>query len=210
MSEDPAPYWVSALRPFRVSDGVGWKAGVVWRDGVSGHDLRWESESVYASEPEALLASQEAAGDDALRERLLVEHPRDMEAYWRRRAPWLYEERAPRLRVVLPRRPFAAWERAVVRGDAVSPEPRATMFRKLVASGLRVFGYLWLALLSVLMLASSVAIVVTAPSLWQGWWRLTEIWSPFNVWNLLATAVSVAPGFGALWLAKRLMNGSEP
>lgn len=119
VSEDPAPYWISTPQPFPLAEGAGWKAAVAWRDAATGHELRWESDTVYATEADALLASQNAERDDALRERLLAANPRDMAAYWRRRTPSLYEERAPR--VILPRRPFAEWEQAVVRGDAMSP-----------------------------------------------------------------------------------------
>jgi hypothetical protein len=114
MSETPAPYWITRVEPIAELDGRGWRATVSWHDAVSGHELRWQSEAHYETEAEALLAAQDAEADHTLLDRLLAERPRDLTAYWRARAPWLYEPSPPR--VELPFRPFAEWEREVFRG----------------------------------------------------------------------------------------------
>lgn len=123
MTEDPGAYWVSRSVPYRRRNG-SWAAAVVWRDLETGHELRWESEATYLSNAAALEASETARHDAVLLDRLLEANPRDLAAYWRRRCPWLYEDPpAQRLRVVLPRRPFAEWEREVlerIRGDPPS------------------------------------------------------------------------------------------
>ena len=68
-----------------------------------------------------------------------------------------------------------------------------------MAKVLRIIGkvYLWLA---------GAAILTGYASIWyfQGWLRLTEIASPFNVINLIAIVVTVAPGGLLLLWADRL------
>ena len=78
-----------------------------------------------------------------------------------------------------------------------------------MAKALRIIGkvYLWLAV---------AAILAGYASIWyfQGWLRLTEIASPFNVINLIAIVVTLAPGLLVLlwadWLDKRRSKSQPP
>jgi len=89
MSEDPAPYWIGFPHPYYSADQGGWRALFIWRDGMTGHELRAACETLYATYAEALLASQDLGDDARLRERLLAANPRDLRSYWRNRGLWL-------------------------------------------------------------------------------------------------------------------------
>lgn len=90
MSEDPAPYWVSASKPVFDEERRTWRAAAMWKDAATGHELRVEGEAAYVSYAEALLAGRALEQDHELFKRALEANPRDMEAYWRKRSPWLY------------------------------------------------------------------------------------------------------------------------
>jgi hypothetical protein len=65
-----------------------------------------------------------------------------------------------------------------------------------MAKVVRYAGSVWVALAMILILASYAMIV------WHdGWWRLTEILSPYNIWNFAAVVITLSPGLGLLWLA---------
>ncbi|MGH7390353.1 MAG: hypothetical protein ACREM3_12985 [Candidatus Rokuibacteriota bacterium] len=92
MSEDPAPYWISRAHVEYSEARGGWIVVTTWEDSISGHELRAESEATFSTEIGALRHAHCRTADTGLFERLLVEHPRDMERYWRAREPWLYPE----------------------------------------------------------------------------------------------------------------------
>lgn len=64
---------------------------------------------------------------------------------------------------------------------------------------LRGFAYVWLTLAVLVIVTGLGWILVT-----RGFLALTEVLSPFNVVNWIATAVLLAPGFGALAWANSL------
>ena len=94
MSEDPAPYWTLGTAPYHSRERDGWIAVAVWTDATTGHKLKAEWPSSFATRDEALSAGQDLADDPILRDELLDLNPRDMEAYWRRRCSWLYGDSA--------------------------------------------------------------------------------------------------------------------
>jgi hypothetical protein len=64
---------------------------------------------------------------------------------------------------------------------------------------LRILASVYLIAAGLFIGASYVAI------LWfEGWWKLTEILSPFNIVNWLVTAVTLSPGFALLILSERI------
>ena len=81
--EDPAPYWVTFPVPYYDSRRGGWPAVVVWRDGITGHQLCAESEQTFSTYAEALLESHYLGDDRVILERLLAARPRDLDRYWR-------------------------------------------------------------------------------------------------------------------------------
>tara|TARA_B110000444_G_C18286006_1_gene342963 strand:+ start:236 stop:457 length:222 start_codon:yes stop_codon:yes gene_type:complete len=63
----------------------------------------------------------------------------------------------------------------------------------------KVIGYIWLYL-------AAGFIIINAVLIWyySGFGRVQEIFSPFNVWNLIAVGITAAPGLGLLYLSDRL------
>ncbi|MDP7068577.1 MAG: hypothetical protein QF637_13250 [Acidimicrobiales bacterium] len=70
---------------------------------------------------------------------------------------------------------------------------------KLIPKALRVFAYLWLTFASLLIGASMISIWYT-----DGFGKVQEIFSPFNLVNFIAVAVTLSPGLGALALSDRM------
>jgi len=60
-------------------------------------------------------------------------------------------------------------------------------------------GNIWLILACLLIIIGYIAIVII-----QGWSKLQDILSPFNIWNFLAVVITLAPGIGLKLLAKRI------
>ena len=69
----------------------------------------------------------------------------------------------------------------------------------MAAKLLRRFAYVWFCLLSGLIFVSCVSIWYT-----DGFGKVQEIFSPFNVINFVFTIVTASPGIGAYMLAERL------
>jgi hypothetical protein len=66
------------------------------------------------------------------------------------------------------------------------------------------FAMIWGCLVFILNVAAIVGLFIGAGSFWAGWWRVTEIYSPFNVINWIAELVLISPAIGALyWLQRR-------
>ncbi len=70
---------------------------------------------------------------------------------------------------------------------------------KTVARILRWLGVGWLALAITFILLNYAVIWYS-----QGWGRLQEIASPFNIYNLAAVVITLAPGLGLLKLSEYL------
>lgn len=72
---------------------------------------------------------------------------------------------------------------------------------KRLIRGLRVFGYLWIVLATLLILGGFIGIWLQ-----EGVSGLQKIFSPFNLLNIVIT---VGPGFGFLILSDRLRKQME-
>ena len=58
--------------------------------------------------------------------------------------------------------------------------------------------------LAVLVNIASMAMIVAVQGPWQGWRVISEIWNPFNLWNLGAELVLFSPAIVAhYWLQRR-------
>ena len=70
---------------------------------------------------------------------------------------------------------------------------------KILIRLLRGFANVWFVL-------AGLFIVVNLILVWyyQGFSRVQEIMSPFNIWNFIVVMITLAPGFGAVLLADRL------
>ena len=55
----------------------------------------------------------------------------------------------------------------------------------------------WVALAVVVNLISISGLILTSPSLWDGWQRVAEIYNPFNVWNVIMEVALFSPAVGA-------------
>lgn len=64
---------------------------------------------------------------------------------------------------------------------------------------LKVFGYIWLVLAGIVIVAGVVGIWLK-----EGFSGVQVLMSPFNVINWIVTVMTLAPGLGALILARRL------
>ncbi len=69
---------------------------------------------------------------------------------------------------------------------------------------LRWFGLAWFILIGLLAVVSTLATLLLADSLWQGFQQVREIWSPFTLANYIVVVVTLSPGLGALWLSDYL------
>ena len=63
----------------------------------------------------------------------------------------------------------------------------------------KVIGTIWLYL-------AAGFIILNIGLIWyySGFERVMEVFSPFNVWNLIAVGITAAPGLGLLYLSDRL------
>jgi len=77
----------------------------------------------------------------------------------------------------------------------------ATTGRLIAGKVFRLLGQIWLSLLGVLILVGWFGII------WkEGWMRMTEVFSPFNLWNWGAIFVCAAPGVACMFIADKLQK----
>ena len=65
----------------------------------------------------------------------------------------------------------------------------------------KVFGYIWLILAGLLILAGIAGVWMK-----EGFPGVQELLSPFNVANYFGTIITLAPGIGLLMLSEKLQN----
>ena len=80
--------------------------------------------------------------------------------------------------------------------------------KKAAITFLKIFMYTWLGLASLLVIIGTVGIVIGAPSLWEGFKELREIYSPFNIINYLLILLTFSPAIGVYVLIEYL-RGEE-
>jgi hypothetical protein len=81
---------------------------------------------------------------------------------------------------------------------------RAVEENRVVNKTLQWFAVIWGGLALLLNIFAIVGRFIGAGSFWAGWWRVTEIYSPFNVINWLAELAMLSPAIGAIyWLQRR-------
>lgn len=69
------------------------------------------------------------------------------------------------------------------------------------------FAKVWIGIFVILNVIAVIGLIATAPSLWAGIVRLSQAYSPSNVWNLAAEIVALSPALVAmLWLHRRLRH----
>ena len=70
---------------------------------------------------------------------------------------------------------------------------------------------IWVALAVLVNLMAIAGLFMGAESFWQGWQRVTETYSPFNVVNMIAEMVLFAPAIGAyVWRDRRRKRAQAP
>jgi hypothetical protein len=57
----------------------------------------------------------------------------------------------------------------------------------------------WVTLAVLVNIVAIIGLFAAAPSFLAGWWRVTEIYSPFNFWNAAAEIVLFLPAIGAAY-----------
>jgi hypothetical protein len=69
----------------------------------------------------------------------------------------------------------------------------------MMAKFLKMLGKVWL-------IIAALLIFMGYASIWyrHGFSELMEVLSPFNIWNLIAVLVTIAPGIGLIKLGERL------
>ena len=76
---------------------------------------------------------------------------------------------------------------------------------KVFDQALLCFANVWIRTVVVLNVIAVVGLVATAPTLWAGIVRLSDVYSPANVWNWAAQIVALSPAaFAMAWLHRRL------
>lgn len=68
----------------------------------------------------------------------------------------------------------------------------------------KVLGYIWIGIAGLVILIGYFTIFVN-----QGFARLQEVVSPFNIWNLIVNLVILAPGIGLVALSKKMENKND-
>ena len=94
---------------------------------------------------------------------------------------------------------------AIMQGAAVERLGEQGVRGKAVASKiLRWFGRIWLILAGAFIALNYAIIIVTAPTIGEGFKIVQSMLSPFAISNFLLTCATLAPGALALWGAGRL------
>ena len=75
---------------------------------------------------------------------------------------------------------------------------------KALATLTKWLAHLWVAGAVGVILLSCAGTMMTAESFWNGLKELWTIWSPFNLWNVFACFVLIAPAMGLYWLSDRI------
>jgi hypothetical protein len=75
--------------------------------------------------------------------------------------------------------------------------------KALAAKALRGFAYVWFTLAALLVL-SAVVFEFYRGGFWHGYDKVTEWFSPFNVYGLIANLITFGPGLIALWGSEKL------
>jgi len=70
---------------------------------------------------------------------------------------------------------------------------------KVLITALKAFGYVWLFLAGLVILVGIVGVWMN-----KGFSAVQDLFSPFNIANWLVTALTLAPGIGAVALADKL------
>ena len=70
---------------------------------------------------------------------------------------------------------------------------------------LRIFAYVWFALAAALILLA-VGFEFYRGGFWHGYDKVTEWFSPFNVYGLIANIITFSPGLLALWASEKLRS----
>ena len=79
MSETPAPFWVGpVVEPYYDTERAAWIAAVRWRESLTGHEVRAESEERFETYEHALEASRSLAASPGLFDGLVAASPPDM------------------------------------------------------------------------------------------------------------------------------------
>jgi hypothetical protein len=74
---------------------------------------------------------------------------------------------------------------------------------KFAAKALRGFAWLWF-ILAFILITASVGFEFYLGGFWHGYSKVTEWFSPFNVYGLIANMITFGPGILALWVAEKL------
>src|SRR5260370_42698813 len=67
----------------------------------------------------------------------------------------------------------------------------------------------WVALVVLANVASIVGSFVGAATFWDGWKRIMETYSPFNVANFIMEVVSLSPALGAMYWRDRRRGATD-
>lgn len=74
---------------------------------------------------------------------------------------------------------------------------------------LKWFAKIWSGLVILSVFVGIIGIFITASSLYEGWLKFTEAFSPFNVLNYLVILILLSPAIGAYYLSERLSKSNK-
>lgn len=69
------------------------------------------------------------------------------------------------------------------------------------------FANIWIRLIIALNLIAIIGLLITAPTMWLGIVKLTQFYSPFNLWNWIAQALALSPSIFAFGWVYRGRDG---
>jgi hypothetical protein len=83
------------------------------------------------------------------------------------------------------------------------------LMKSFAATALRAFAYLWFAI-ALALITASVGFEFYRGGFWHGYEKVTEWFSPFNVYGVIVNVVTFTPGLIAFWCAEKLRSHSNP
>ena len=69
---------------------------------------------------------------------------------------------------------------------------------------LTVFINCWVVLIVLLNFIAIIIMLITSPTLWDGFVRVRDTYQPFNIWNYIAEVIALSPALLAIYIRDRM------
>ena len=74
---------------------------------------------------------------------------------------------------------------------------------------LRIFAYIWFSLAIALNVVAIIGMFLVAPTFWDGFDRVQEVYSPFNILNIAVLIATLSPGIVAFAVADKFSDKGQ-